>query len=313
VAADDVCPPPAAVKAGRVWRRLSGISRNAREIIDSRQRVSGDQFAFRTDSACRLWHCTCALAARAVLRSTTHEEGWFDMTTFTLRSLAIGTLAILMCAGNGAAQSTSPVLNTLELQRLVGSSEPGDHATLSAHFASLADSYARDARTHAAMATAFRTAPTLRAPANNASDHCKRLAHLSEQSADTLRKLAAYHERLAGGAVSTPPRDAARFHSGEGAPEPTSAELTALAAKAATPTDHRTLEEYFSAVSRRYTADAADHIAMAQAYRGTRIAQAADHCERLVKLSRDAAKQAIAAAAMHGQLASVAQGTHPTP
>ena len=45
---------------------------------------------------------------------------------------------------------------------------------------------------------------------------------------------------------------------------------------------------------------------MAQAYRGTRIAQAAVHHDRLVTLSRDTAKEANAAAAMHRQLAGFA-------
>jgi hypothetical protein len=46
---------------------------------------------------------------------------------------------------------------------------------------------------------------------------------------------------------------------------------------------------------------------MAQAYRGTRIAQAAVHCDRLVTLSRDEAKEANAAGEMHKQLATVAR------
>jgi len=45
----------------------------------------------------------------------------------------------------------------------------------------------------------------------------------------------------------------------------------------------------------------------AQAYRGTRIAQAAVHCDRLVTLSRDSAKEATAAAAMHKDLAGGAR------
>ena len=46
---------------------------------------------------------------------------------------------------------------------------------------------------------------------------------------------------------------------------------------------------------------------MALTYRGTRIAQAAAHCERLVTLSRDSAKEATEAAAMHKQLANIAR------
>jgi hypothetical protein len=43
------------------------------------------------------------------------------------------------------------------------------------------------------------------------------------------------------------------------------------------------------------------------AYRGTRIAQAAVHHDRLAVLSRDSAKEVTAAAAMHKQLAGVAR------
>ena len=80
-----------------------------------------------------------------------------------------------------------------------------------------------------------------------------------------------------------------------------------MAAKASTPADHRALEEYFLTLAKRYTADANEHVAMANTYRGTRIAQAAVHCDRLVKLSKDEAKEATEAAAMHKQLAAVAR------
>ena len=42
-------------------------------------------------------------------------------------------------------------------------------------------------------------------------------------------------------------------------------------------------------------------------YRGTRIPSAAVHCDRMVSVSRDAAKEATAAAAMHKDLAAVAR------
>ena len=67
---------------------------------------------------------------------------------------------------------------------------------------------------------------------------------------------AAYHEELASGATATLPREAARFHGGAGAPEPTEKELNALAAKASTPAEHHALEEYFLTLARRYTAEA---------------------------------------------------------
>ena len=215
-------------------------------------------------------------------------------------------MAAVACLAFGAtalAQSASPTLNVLEVRKLVASAEPGDHARLSAHFAALADRYAADATRHSAMAQAFLAAPTRRVPANNAADHCNRLASLNMQSADTLRELAAHHEKLAAGTPSTPPNGSARFQGGAGAPEPTDAEFNALAAQANTPAEHRGLQEYFLTAAKRYRADANDHVAMAQAYRGTRIAQAAVHCDRLVSLFRDEAKEATAAAEMHGQLA----------
>jgi hypothetical protein len=43
---------------------------------------------------------------------------------------------------------------------------------------------------------------------------------------------------------------------------------------------------------------------MAAAYLGTRLAPAAVHCDRLVTLARDAAKEAETAAAMHKELAA---------
>ena len=240
-------------------------------------------------------------------RPVVSRDSWFAMTRLMFRPLGIGTVARLMFAGNALAQAGSPILNTLEAQKLIASNAPGHNAALAAHFAALADRYAADAKRHTAMAGAFIAAPTGRVPANNAAAHCKRPAQLNTDSAKTLRELAAHHDKLAGGVASTAPKGGARFQGGTGAPEPTDAELSALAAGANTPTDHHALEEYFVTSSKRYTADANAHVAMVQAYRGTRIAQAADHCERLARQLRDSAKEATDAAAMHRQLAAVAR------
>jgi hypothetical protein len=228
------------------------------------------------------------------------------MKPISVRTLAMGALATLTLAGATAAQTpASPILNTLEVRKLVSSSEPADNARLGAHFAALADRYAADAKRHAAMAQAFIAAPTRRVPANTAADHCKRLAALNTQTASTLRELAAHHEKLAAGVPSKAPKSGTPFLGGAGAPEPTEAELKALAGRASTPADHRALEEYFLTAAKRYTADANEHVAMAQAYRGTRVTQAAAHCDRLVTLARDEAKEATAAAETHKQLATV--------
>jgi predicted ribosome quality control (RQC) complex YloA/Tae2 family protein len=225
------------------------------------------------------------------------------MKPVLFRSLVLA-LAALAVAGTALAQTDSPILNTLDVQKLVASTEPGDNARLSAHFAALADRYAREATRHEAMAQAFIAAPTRRTPANTAADHCKRLATLNKESAVTLRELAAYHEKRAAGTAAPLPKGAARFQAGAGAPEPSDDALRALAARASTPADHHALEEYFQTAAKRYREAANDHTAMAQAYRGTRTAQAAVHCDRLVSLSRDEVKEAAAAAEMHKALAA---------
>ena len=142
------------------------------------------------------------------------------------------------------------------------------------------------------------------------SAHCKQLANLNTQSATELRELASYHQKLASGATATPPAAGARFEGGAGAPAPTDQELNAMSAKASTPADHRALEDYFLTLAKRYTSEAADHKAMASAYRGLPrspgwAAGAAAHCDRLVTLSRESANEAAGAAAMHKQLAGV--------
>ena len=228
------------------------------------------------------------------------------MTGFTFRSLAISSLALLMFGGNALSQTASPVLNTLEVQKLVASGEPADNAKLSAHFAALSERYAAEAKRHESMAKSFVGNPNRNTGAGM-SVHCRKLAELNNQSAATLRELATHHQKLAGGTPSAPPRDGARFQGGTGASKPTDQELNAWAAKANTPADHRALAEYFQTLAKRYTADATAHVAIAQSYRGTRIAQAADHCDRLVAKARESAKEATAAADMHLQFANIAR------
>jgi hypothetical protein len=228
------------------------------------------------------------------------------MTTFSIRTLAIAALVALTGAGVAGAQGTSPILNTLEVRKLVASAEPTDHARLAGHFTALATRYDAEARRHQAMASSYVGNPRGNLSAGM-SLHCKRLAALNTESATTLRELAEHHTALSAGAAPPIPKDAARFQAGAGAPEPTEANLKALAAKAATPADHRALEEYFVTAAKRYTAEAESHSAIAQSYRGTRIAQAAAHCDRIVANAREAAKEATAAAEMHRGLAGVAR------
>jgi hypothetical protein len=224
-----------------------------------------------------------------------------------VRSLALAAAALVALAGIATAQERpGGLLNTLEVRELVGRAEPADNARLAVHFTALADRYAAEAKRHISMSQGFVGNPN-RNLGTGMSAHCKRLADLNTQEATTVRELVAYHEKLAAGTPATPPRDGARFQAGAGAPQPTEKELNAMAAKASTPAEHKALEEYFLTLAKRYTADANEHVTLAQTYRGTRIAQAAVIHDRLAGLARDSAKEATAAADMHKGLATVAR------
>jgi hypothetical protein len=228
------------------------------------------------------------------------------MRTIHVRSFALAAAAFIAAAGAAVAEENSRLLNSLEVRQLVARAEPGDNARLSVHFAALADQFSAEAKRHTSMSTSFAGNPS-RNLGTGMSAHCHQLANLNSQSANTARELSTYHGKLAEGTPAIPPRDAAKLHAGAGAPEPTDKELTAMAAKAGTPAEHKALEEYFLTLAKRYRTEADEHVALAQAYRGTRIAQAAVHHDRLASLARDSAKEATGAADMHKQLANVAR------
>ena len=229
------------------------------------------------------------------------------MKSVHFRSVAIAAATVLTLAGHVAAQEKpTGLLNSLEGRELVARAEPADSARLAAHFSALAGRYAAEAKRHISMSQSFVGNPS-RNLGTGMSVHCKRLADLNTQSATTVRELPTYHDKLASRASATAPKDGARFQGGAGAPEPNEKELNALAAKASTPAEHRALEEYFLTLAKRYSNEANEHVTLAQTYRGTRIAQAAVHHDRLAGLSRDAAKEATAAAEMHKGLAGVAR------
>src|SRR5688500_5643460 len=217
------------------------------------------------------------------------------MRTIHLAVFAVGLLAISVA--NVTAQ-TSPILNIVEVQNLVASGTPDANASLAAHFAALADESAAEAKRHQAMSTGFGSNPGRQLGANMTA-HCNRLAELNRQAAATLGELAAHHTKLAAGVQSIVPPKAAAYQSGKGARVPTADDLRALAAKASTPADHRALMEYFNETAKRHTRTANEHQQMSVSYRGTRIPSAAVHCDRMVTVSRDAAKETTAAATMH--------------
>jgi hypothetical protein len=232
------------------------------------------------------------------------------MRTVHFRSLSIAAIAVLTFAMSVAAQEKpSGLLNTLEVQQLVKRAEPGDNARLAAHFTALAERSVAEAKRHTSMAQSVVGNPS-RNLGSGMSAHCKQLADLNTKSATEFGEVATYHQKLASGATTPSPVGGARFYGGAGAPVPTEQELNAMAAKASSPADHRVLEEYFLTLAKRYTSEAADHKAMASAYRGLPrspgwAAGAAAHCDRRVTLSGESANEAAGAAAMHKQLAGV--------
>lgn len=219
----------------------------------------------------------------------------------------VAAVAVVGVAVVAAAQTPASLLNRLEVQRLVAADTPAANVALAGHFTALADRYAADAAGHKAMGKAY-SANANRSAVTNASRHCERLASLAAESSSAAREMAKYHRDLAGGAAAVAPKGAAVFQGGKGAPEPTEHDLHHLAMTAKTRADHLMLEEYFATLAKKNTTEGEDHVAMARAYRaGVRKGNydPAVHCDRLVRLAREAAKEAAAAAALHKQLANV--------
>ena len=235
------------------------------------------------------------------------------MTSTRLFSAAIGLLAFAAFVPQVAAQAAqSPILTTLEVRQLIARGEPADHARLRAHFTALAEQYEADAKQHHSMAQVFIASPSVRVRAQSSADHCKRLENLATQSAATLRDLATHHASLAAGVPSTAPKNAARFEAGQGAREvwQHEKEIHDLAANARTPADHRAIEEYFESIEKQYSKAVNEHSTMARAYRAVPNRLGGDpaaHCDRLVKLSRESAKEASAVAAEHKKAADAAR------
>jgi hypothetical protein len=225
------------------------------------------------------------------------------MRTIHLATFVMG--AIALTAGNAAAQ-TSPILNIVEVQKLVSSETPADHDRLEVHFTALAEQSAQEAKRHQTMARSFGGNPS-RQIGTNMTVHCNRLAELNTQAASTLRELAAHHNKLAVGTQSTVPPKGVPYQSGKGARVPTDKDLSDLAAKATTRADHRALMEYFQTTAKRHAAAANEYTRLEQTYRGTRIAVAGLNATHLARLAREAEKEANAAANMHEDLAGVAR------
>lgn len=227
------------------------------------------------------------------------------MTLFS-RVLVVAVVGVFI-ADASAAQTQSWLLNRLEVQRLVAVNTPEAHARLSKHFIALAETYTDDAARFTARANGVGN------PNHGFGVHTDvrrtQQAEDAARRAEAARAMVVYHQLLSVGAPTGPPPARAQFDGGAGAPAPTQVELNELATRARTPADHRVLAEYYLTLETRETALANEHARMANMLRvsgGRRASDAAAmHCDRMARLSRDAAKQASATASFHRQLASI--------
>jgi hypothetical protein len=222
--------------------------------------------------------------------------------------VVIAAVAFAGAASVAAAQTSSSVLNKLEVQKLVAAGLPVADLRLAAHFNAVAARYDEEAARYRAAAAVF-TANANRSAATNAASSCERWSANAAEWAAAARELAKYHVRLASGRTAIVPRGAAELHAGRGAPEPTAEQLHKLALTARTRTDHLELEEYYAIVATKKAAEADRHLRMATGYvAGVRNGtyDPAVTRDRLARLARKAAKTATEAANRHRILATVA-------
>jgi hypothetical protein len=207
---------------------------------------------------------------------------------------ASGVVAILLAAAalTAAPQGTAGhVLNEAELRQAMSATGGPDHAKLAAHYTALAARYAADSAMHAEMAKWY-SSNTSRAGGPDMRTHCAALANLSAGMEKSARELAKFHME-SGGATAKP------SPSGAMGGDMASHAKMREAEKAPAPSDHAAVAAHFTRLADRYTADAKMHDAMAAMYRTGRTAGMVDHCERLARDARAAAKEAREAAGQH--------------
>ena len=226
------------------------------------------------------------------------------MTTSTRLLLAVPIVTLAVATGL-LAQAPSKPLSAAEVNQLIAKGDPTDHARLAAHFTALAERQAADVKIHTAMQQAY--ANSGKPSGVSMVNHCKAMVGRAQESAGSLKELAAYHNKSAGGATVATGFAVLAPATGR----PSDAELTRLAATAETAADHRALQTYFTAVATRDEGEAADHAAYAKTWRGlTKVAghqaQVAAH-NRTAEQLRAAAKEARTAAALHGGEAAKAK------
>jgi hypothetical protein len=208
---------------------------------------------------------------------------------------ASSVVAIVFAAAalTAAPQGTAAqVLNEAELRQAMSATGGPDHAKLAAHYTALADRYAADSAMHAEMAKWY-SSNRSRAGGPDMGTHCTALANLSAGMEKSARELAKFHREGGAGTAAKP------APSGAMGGDMASHAKMREAEKAPAPSDHAAVAAHFTRLADRYTADAKMHDAMAAMYRTGRTAGMVDHCERLARDARAAAKEAREAAGQH--------------
>ena len=215
--------------------------------------------------------------------------------TVPIRAASSFVAIVLAAAALTAAQrgTSSPILDEGGLRQAMSATGAPDHAKLAAHYTALADRYAADSARHAEMAKGYST-NTSRAGGPDMRGHCVALANLNAGMETSARKLAKFHRDNAGAASNPAPSG-----SGPMGGQMASHGNIGEAEKAPAPSDQAAVAAYFNRLADRYAGDARMHDAMAAMYRTGRTAGMADHCERLARDARAAAKHAREAAAQH--------------
>ena len=214
------------------------------------------------------------------------------MTMFIKAASTVVAMVLAAATLTAAPQGTpGHVLSEAELRQAMSASGAPDHAKLAAHYTALADRYAADSAMHAEMAKWYSSNKS-RAGGPDMGTHCTALANLGAGMEKSARELAKFHTDSSGTAAKPAP-------SGSMAGRTASHARMGEAEKAPAPNDHSAVAAHFNRLADRYTADAKTHDAMAAMYRTGRTAGMADHCERLARDARAAAKQAREAASQH--------------
>jgi hypothetical protein len=209
-------------------------------------------------------------------------------------------VAFGLCVGVAPAWSQEASVERLtvaDVGRLVPRAGAPEHVRLVQHFSALADWFAAESKRHETCACC-QGMHTEHAACTHACPHCQKLVVLNAHLDLTARALSAYHQRSVLGRMLPVPSAPV----GVEAHAPTAEDLGAFRVTIDQLDGHRAMAAAFTALAGRYDRQVEAHTALAGAYRAARLGTAAAHCDRLVTLARDAAREARAAAQMHARL-----------